>query len=119
MSTTISDGTTTITPELVLGYEVAQESRNVIHTILGRATPDVTLRFTNLRVGTLQMLFKTAEEAEAARQLHINPIVFIMTSTEIPEADMTYVVSGSISTVLEDETRKLWTVSVDFQEVEQ
>lgn len=119
MSTTISDGTTTITPELVLGYEVAQESRNIIHTILGRATPDVTLRFTTLRVGTLQMLFKTATEAEEARQLHINPIVFTLESTEIPEADMSYVVSGSISTVLEDETRKLWTVSVDFQEVEQ
>lgn len=119
MATTITDGTTTITPELVLGYEVAQESRNIIHTILGRATPDVTLRFTNLRTGTLDLLFKTATEAETARQLHINPIVFSLDSTEIPDANMDYVVSGSISTVLEDVTRELWHVSVDFQEVEQ
>ena len=119
MATTITDGTTTITPELVLGYEVSQESRNVVHTILGRSTPDITLRFTNLRTGTLQLLFTSATDAEEARQLHINPIVFTLESTEIPEADMSYVVAGSISTVLEDETRKLWTISVDFQEVEQ
>jgi hypothetical protein len=118
MTTTISDGTTTITPKLVLGYEVSQESRNVVHTILGRAAPDITLHFTNLRTGTLEMLFENAIEAEEARQLHINPIVFSLASSEIPEANMDYVVSGSVSTVLEDETRKLWTVSVDFQEVQ-
>lgn len=117
MATTISDGTTTITPELVLGYQANQETRNVLHTILGNATPDVTLRPANLRTGTLEMLFLTAEDANVAREMHTYPIVLTFSSTEIPYADMQYVPAGTVSTVLEDETRSLWTFSVDFQEV--
>lgn len=117
MATTITSGSTTLTPELVLGWESVQDSRNIVHPIIGSANPDVTLKPANLRTGTLEMLFLTAADAEEARIAHATLGVFQLVSTEITYADMYYVVSGSINTTLEDVTRHLWTFSIDFQEV--
>lgn len=118
MATTITTGTTTITPTLVTGWQASQESRNIVHTIIGRSTPDVTLKPANMRTGTLEMLFETAADADEARIVHMEAAVFTLTSSELAEVNMAYVVAGTISSVLEDETRRLWTLSVDFQEVD-
>jgi hypothetical protein len=117
MTTTITTGSTTITPVLVLGWETSQESRNIIHSIIGRSDPDVTLQPANLRTATLQLFFTTEAEAEEARTLHSAAAVFYLDSDEIAAANLYYVVSGSISAALEDETRKYWIVSVDYQEI--
>lgn len=117
MATIITSGDTTIEPLLVTGWEASQDSRNIIHTIIGRSTPDVTLKPAGLRSGTLELLFENATDADEARLLHADAVVFTLTSSELSQVDMTYVVAGSISSVLEDETRRLWTISVDFQEV--
>lgn len=117
MATTITSGTTTITPTLVLGWEANQDSRNIIHTIIGRSSPDVTLKPAALRSGTLEMLFETATAANNARLLHADAAVFTLTSSEQPLANMTYVVGNDISSVLEDTTRSLWQLNVSFQEI--
>lgn len=118
MATTITTGSTTITPLLVTGWQASQESRNIVHTIIGRSSPDVTLKTANMRTGTLEMLFGTAADADEARTLHVEAAVFTLTSSELSQVNMAYVVAGSISSILEDETRRLWTISVDFQEVD-
>lgn len=117
MATTITSGATTITPELVTGWETDQETRNIIHPIIGSANPDVTLKPANLRTGTIELLFLTASDANDARLAHATGGVFQLVSTELSVVDMYYVVSGNINTVLEDSTRNVWTLSVDYQEV--
>lgn len=118
MATTITTGSSTITPTLVTGWEATQESRNIIHDIIGRSTPDVTLKPSALRSGNLELLFDTATAANTARLLHMENAVFTITSTELPQINMTYVVGGSISSALEDVTRNMWIISVDFQEID-
>jgi hypothetical protein len=117
MATTLSDGTTTLNPTIVDGWESAQASRNVIHDILGNTSPDVTLRAPRMRTGTLKTVWLTKAQAEAARQLHLTANVFTLTSTEITYITMQYVVAGNITTTLYDDTRNAWTVNIDFQEV--
>ena len=77
LANTISDGSTVITPQLILGWEAAQDSRNVIHSIIGKAEPDVTLKPATLRTGTLQLLFLTAAEASTARVMLIQALPFL------------------------------------------
>lgn len=117
MSTTITSGATVITPTLVTGYETSQETRNIIHSIIGKSSPEVTLRVAMPRSGTLELLFETAAAANTARTTHATGGTFTLASTEIPQANMTYVVSGAIGIALEDETRRLWLVTVDYQEI--
>lgn len=117
MTTSISTGTTTITPELVLGWSTSQDSRNVIHSIIGRSDPEVTLQPANLRTGTMELFFLSEAEAEEARLIHSSAAIFTLYSDEITSANLYYVVTGSISMALEDETRRYWTVTVDYQEI--
>lgn len=117
MTTTITHNSTTITPLLVLGWESTQDTRNVVHEILGNSTPDVTLRSAKSRTGTLQTLWTSAAEAETCRTLHALEGTFTLASTEVSQANMTYVVGGAITVSLDDESRDLWTVAIDFIEV--
>lgn len=117
MANTITDGTTVVTPQLILGWEAAQETRNVIHSVIGKAAPDVTLKPAGLRTGTLELLFLTAADALTARTMLTQALPFLIESDEAFLDNFRFVVSGSISSVLEDTTRSLWTISVDFQEV--
>lgn len=114
--TTITDGTTTIAPALVLGYDTAQPTRNVFHDILGRPDPDVSLAPAALRSGTLSLLFLTAGEAQAARAVVTDAVVLTLTDVDVPETDMRFVVSGDIATTLDTETY-LWTIDVPYREV--
>jgi len=111
-------GATTTTPELILDWETTQETRNVFHPILFSRSPAVTIRDTSLRAGTLNLFYTTEAAAISCRELHSTKTYFSLTSTEIDEANIEkYVVAGAITAVLEDTTRKLWTISVEYQEV--
>lgn len=115
---TISDGTTTITPDLVLGYSTQQAGRNVIHDILGRGDPDVSLAPAASRAGTLNLFFLTEADAEQCRQLHAQAAVFTYTADDNTTTSMRYVVDqGGIGPALDDQTRRRWTVSVAYREV--
>lgn len=117
MTTTITAGETVITPTLVLGWETESESRNIIHDILGSPNPDITHRPAGLRAGTLRLLFAEEEDAAEAFTLHRTVTLFQLVSTDRDELDMDYVTNGRIRVLLDDETRDMWVVEVDYREV--
>jgi hypothetical protein len=118
---TITDGTTTITPELVLSVAATQQGGTVFHDIIGDVqSPDpvivATVRPARPRAGTLELFFLDAESAEACRALHESPSLFTFDDTDQPTRSMTYGVT-SISPALDDQTRMRWIVTVGYQEV--
>ena len=115
--TEITHDATTITPTQVLGYKTIRASRNLLHPIIGRPDVDVTLRPAALRSGTLSLGFADRAEAWAAVGIHALPGRFTLIDPAVPEVDMTYVVAGPIAPELEDQSRELWIVSIDYQEV--
>ena len=117
MATTITTGSTVITPEIITAWDVSQETRNVIHDIIGRQDPDVTLQAAATRTGTLEMVFTSATDANTAREAFVNGTTFLIESDLTWLDGLTVVMNGNISTALEDVTRNLWTISADFVEV--
>lgn len=142
MTTIITSGADTIYPTIVDGYESSRSARNIVHPILGRATPDVSLRPAQLRTGTLTLVFgdttetselvvidgivqplttpaQNAEEASLiAVDLHATGGVFSLSDTDRPSILMSYVVRpGDIRRDLDEQTREVWIVSIPFQEV--
>lgn len=120
MSDLIVHEADTIAPTLILGYEARQESSNIVHTVLGRTNPDVTLRPAQMRTGSLSLLFAapTAEaDSDAARQVLATAGVLSLMSSDRTTVDMAFVTSGSITRRLDEQTRNRWLVSFDFQEV--
>jgi hypothetical protein len=118
MTTTIASGIHTTTPSLVKSWESTQPTRNVVHHIIGRSDPDITLKPAGKRTGTLQLFYTTKTAAEAARELFALPLVFVTDSTDETWLDgFRFVSSGNISAVLDADNFTTWHISVDFQEV--
>ena len=117
MATIITDGTTEITPQLVLGWSSSKSSRNISHNIIGKDGPDITLKPAGLQTGTLELLFLTSSEAFDAQWMLSQALPFLIESDESFINGMYFVVIGSISSALEDTTRSMWILSVDFQQV--
>lgn len=115
---TANDGTTnTTSPLVVLGYQTARESQNIVHDLIGGGIA-VTLIRPRPRKGTLELGYLLEADAAAALALHARETTFTLTDSDRASVTMTYVVDGSISLELFDETRDRWVVSVDYQEVE-
>lgn len=114
---TITSGTNSFNPVLITAWETTQESRNVIHDIIGRTDPDVTLKPAASRSGTLEMLFTSASSAETARGILANGTTFTISDSETWLNGFDFVISGSITNALEDTTRHLWTIRADFREI--
>lgn len=118
MSTIITHGAGTITPEVVDGYEAVRQARSIVHNIIGRPDPDVTFRPAGLRSGTLSLVFATSARAHAAASVLAVPGRFNLTDVAVPEVSMAFVVAGGeISVQLDSATRTVWTVTIPFQEV--
>ena len=117
MSTTITHASSTITPDLIDGFNAARQSANIVHQILGLAEPDVTIRPALLRAGTLRLIFSDETASKDAEDLHATGGIFTLASTERASIDMDYVVSGTVRRYLSPETRNYWVLEVDFQEV--
>lgn len=116
MSTTITWGTQAVYPEMVTGYESARESGNVLHKVIGRADPDVTLRAAGLRTGSLEIWCSTHQVALDVEAMHAQAGVFHLTDTAFPGLGMHYVTSGRVE-LRQDGTR--WLVRVEYAEVAQ
>lgn len=114
---TISSGVLSFSPTLITAWGTTQESRNVVHNIIGRTDPDVTLLKAATRTGTLEMLFTSATGAETARGILANGAVFTISDTETWLDGFDFVITGNLTAALEDTTRDLWTLSADFVEV--
>lgn len=111
---TISDGTTTLVPTLVLDYSTARASRSIVHDTLGSSSPDVTLRPPSTRDGVLHIFCLTRADAQALEALHLTALPMTFTDPEAPP--MTYVITGTlIVTYLVDVNR--WRVDISYREV--
>lgn len=114
--TTITQGGTTLTPTLVLGYESERESGNIVHPIIGTGIPDITFGPASLRTGTLTIFCLDHAAALAVEALHLVAGYFVLADVDLPGINMKYVPAGKIAVKLDD-ARKRWTVEIDFQEV--
>lgn len=116
--TTISDGTTTITPILIDGYESVRASRNVKHDILGTAVPSFSLRPAGLRSGRLTALMEDRAAALALENVLAGANLLTFTDTDTT-LTMTFGLDGDgqIVTRLDRDTRRRWLVEWDYAEV--
>ena len=114
MATAITGAGVTLYPEFVVNYASRRASGNLLHVVIGRSDPDVTLKAAGLRTGTIGFICADLETAQAIEEQHAAVGVLTLVSDEFPGLDMSYVVSGSIS-VNPDGTR--WAVAVDYAEV--
>lgn len=117
MTTTLTNGTVTVTPDEVNGYESTQTVRTVVHRVLGRPDPDVTLRPAATRAGRLELVFGDEVAAAAAVTAHAAPSVWSIATTDIDTIDMAYVVADGDITRNLDDSRVAWLVSIPFVEV--
>ncbi len=115
MSTVLSSGTTTLTPVAVTDYSATQTAGTIVHPILGRASPDVTLRPAALRSGNLTLVYFSETAAEAARvALTSGAGTWQLASAERPTINMRFA-ALDVGRTLGD--AKQWTITVRFQEI--
>lgn len=117
MTTTITAGIYTITPDVVDGFSSVRRAGNIMHPVLGSDDVDVTYRPAKLRTGTLRLVFTDESDALEAELLHATGTVFVVASTDRDAVEMTYAVAGDITLDLDDETRDVWFLGIPYQEV--
>lgn len=117
MSTTISDGTTTLTPILVDGYESKRESMTIVHTIIGSPEPAVTLRPASMRSGTLSVVVGASRSLALQFEAMLGAGRVCTIADTTVDVAMSFVVVDELTVALDDTTRSVWVVSFDFQEV--
>ena len=117
MAITITSGAQSITVREILGYASSRTSSNIVHRIIGRNDPDVTLGTLGLRTGTLELLTDTLAEA-FQKEAHLALSgVQQLADTEVPQVNMRFVVVGDVSVTLDDTTRTAAVVGFNYQEV--
>lgn len=119
MSTYVTDGTTTVTPQAVDGFTSARVSGIRVHPILGASNPDITYQAAGLRTGTLRLIFAAEADALTAETLHTTGSILTIVSTERAAVNFSYVAAegDAVRVLLDDETRDVWIVEIDYQEV--
>jgi|GEM_PF-2156396 len=117
---TILDGSgRQMSPELIhQAWAPARQSRNIVHELLD-GTIATALVAAAPRKGRLQLYFVDEGSAATCVNLHAAPASFSLVSDESSTVSMTYVIAdrGSATYQLDPETRHLWLVYVDFQEI--
>jgi hypothetical protein len=101
--------------DIQLGYDVLRQSENLVHRIIGRADPDVTLKPTPLRTGTFVALLMSQGQAEALAFALARSSTFTWTSEGW--IGFAFVVSGQVRTKQEPDSSSAWSVTFDWTEV--
>lgn len=117
MAELFTQGSDTYTPDAVEVFMTERESRNIVHNVIGRANPDITLRPAGLRTGTLSVVFRDELDALAFDDAHAVGAVFTYDSGSRPTLSMTYVPVGRLTRELDPSSLAFWRVTFDFQEV--
>ncbi len=120
MATVLTSGGVVLTPSMALEVTERNESQTKVHPIIGRPDPDVTLRPASTRTGTLKLgYFDASAEADsaAARVALTGAAVWTIVSDDRPTLQFSFIVDGSVSRTLDEETRDAWVVEVDYREV--
>lgn len=115
-------------PRTITQYKTRRSSGNIVHPILGRKFPDVTLRPGGARTGTIEMrlpidatgwgrLGSWAEDLLTRGE--VCSVLNTLDSTHGLKTElwMFFVVVGDIGKEL-DSTRTEWVMTFDFQEIE-
>ena len=110
------NGQTTVVPTLVLGYDSGRNTRSVLHTLMSGIVVAV-LYDAQLRVGTLQLFFASAADADRARTLHATAGVWQLTDPDNTTENMRYVVTGGQLRKYQTENRARWILEVPYGEV--
>ncbi|MAT17189.1 MAG: hypothetical protein CMF56_01300 [Leifsonia sp.] len=116
MSGSLSDGTTTISPQLILGYDVTSENEGVLHRHLDGTTSN-SLQPDDPRSGELGLLFATEAAAQSAYEALRVPAVWVLTVADPAFVSMTFVRQGQMRIRLDPVGRRAWSLIVGFQEV--
>lgn len=103
-------------PDFVDGWAETRNSRTVVNPIVGGGV-DYVLYPADLRTGTMSLIFLDEQDAIDCFEVHSQAAVFTITDTERPSINMNYIVSGSNTRTLDDQSRKWWVVSIQYQEV--
>jgi hypothetical protein len=117
MASTITLNGQTVSPLLVLTYETTRNVPTVVHRIIGRGDPDVTLQPAGLRSGTLDFLCASYADADSVVVLLTTPGVLTLTDDDVPSAGMAFVVTGDLLAREDDQGTSRWIVSVPYAEV--
>jgi hypothetical protein len=114
---TINDGTTTYTPDLVLGWDAAPDSRTVEHPIIGESSV-FTLRSAGPASGTLSLFFNSLTTAQAVQAAHRAIAVWSLNLAPQAAIALTYVTApgGRVGLEAANESGTRWVVRVDFRE---
>lgn len=95
----------------------ALSSRNNVFDLLGGGVA-VTFGATPLRHGAFQFAFLSEADAYWAYTVLRDGYVFQLDDSDAPTTNFSFVVSGEISREWDSSTTSIWTISVDFQEVQ-
>jgi hypothetical protein len=116
---TITDGVTTANPVQVLDYTYTRAARTIVHEVLDRPDPDITLRPVGYRAGTLGLFFPDRATALAAEDMHRIPgVLHLDADADEATATMDYVPTGVIAVTLDLTGQRRWRVDVQYQEVQ-
>jgi hypothetical protein len=118
MTSVITRGAVTITPDEIEGYESRRESGNKSHPILGSEDIDITHRPARRRAGTITLLFASESDSKAAEDEHASGGItpFVLANAETSTIGMAYSVLGGVGRSFSG-TDGFWRVTVDYQEV--
>lgn len=115
---TAQDGTSdTTTPVSIVGFAPTVESANVIHPLIAPGQIAVTLVGDFPRSGSLRLRYDADADADAARLLLGRATAFVLTSSERPIVDMTFVRYGQMSPAMHNTIFGLWEFEVGYQEI--
>ncbi|MFP7760912.1 hypothetical protein [Marisediminicola sp. LYQ85] len=105
--------------DIITEYEFMLPSRNVIHNILNRRTPEVTMLPISTREGTLNIVARSYSEAMAVVDLHRTNATFLWTSDDLNVSgeQLYYVLRGAVTAVQDQNVSDVWTVSVEYKAV--
>jgi len=103
-------------PTLIEYVTQERQTQTVVHRIIGRASPEVSLGVTDLRTGTMSMIFAN-NNTEFMTYLATGVILTLRSYSNYKLDRMHFAISGPISAELDPETRSVWRVSFEYAEV--
>ncbi len=115
MTTTITSGSTSIFPSLVMNYKTERDSRNVFHHVIGKAEPDVSLEIDATSYGKLELFFEYKADAWDAYTDLATGVPMDLSDTDTPEVNMTFCRDGRMSLALSGD-RKHWILEMEYRE---
>lgn len=118
MSTTITHGATTVTPEQVTQWREEITTGNRVHTLLNQSI-EITHRPASPRKFELRMLFLTESDAQECAALHRTAPFFDLVNDDFTSLPSRYAVDqdGNVTVELDERTRAGWWVTVQAIEL--